>query len=239
VWTRTFAPDVERTVVFGGRLIGSRPREDGLPGLLVSERLSRQDAPGPLEVAVRLETLGMVAALVPLRDGGTDCLVVGSNGQVSLAPATADGVGQLRWSVDVDFEPRVVLWDGTRVWAAGCDRAAHAVDDYDWEALSGGGFAALDPTDGRVVVRGRFSEDVAWGNGGAAVVLVPGALCGIGRRGQLYTFDTCDGTPLTASAPIADASIGIAHAAAMDDQVLYGFNRGGYRLQTIRVPRTA
>ena len=103
----------------------------------------------------------------------------------------------------------------------------------------GGGFAALDPTDGRVVVRGRFSEDLAWGNGGVAVVLVPGALCGIGRRGELYTFDTRDGTPLTTSAPIADASIGIAHAAARGDQMLYGFNRGGYRLHAIRVPRTA
>ena len=84
-------------------------------------------------------------------------------------------------------------------------------------------------------MRGRFSEDLAWGNGGVAVVLVPGALCGIGRRGQLYMFDTRDGTPLTTSAPIADASLGIAHAAAAGDQVLYGFNRGGYRLQRIRV----
>ena len=40
VWTCTFAPDVERTVVLGDRLVGSRPREDGAPGLLVSERLS-------------------------------------------------------------------------------------------------------------------------------------------------------------------------------------------------------
>ena len=66
------------------------------------------------------------------------------------------------------------------------------------------------------------------------VVLVPGALCGIGRRGELYTFDTRDGTPLTTSAAIADASLGIAHAAAVGDQVLYGFNRGGYRLHATR-----
>jgi hypothetical protein len=239
VWTRAFAPDVERTVVLGDRLVGSRPREDGAPGVLLSERLSTHDAPGPLETVVRLEMLGRVTALVAIQDGTAACIVVGSNGQVSLAPASADGIGDPRWIVDVDFEPRVVLWDGTRVWAAGSDRVAHAIDDYDWEALSGGGFAALDPTDGRVVVRGRFSEDLAWGNGGVAVVHVPGALCGIGRRGELYRFDMRDGRLLTTSVPIADTSIGIAHAAAEGDRVLYGFNRGGYCLHAIRVARTA
>jgi hypothetical protein len=239
LWTCAFAPDVERAVVLGDRLVGSRPREQGAPGLLVSERLSEKDESGPLESRPQLETLGMVTALEAFRDGTTECVAFGSSGRVGVTPATADGIGPARWIVDVDFEPRVVLWDGGRVWAAGCDRAEDAVDDYDWEALSGGGFAALDATDGRILERGRFSEDLAWGNGGVAVVLVPGALCGIGRRGQLYTFDTGDGRPLTTSAPIADASIGIAHAAAKGDHVLYGFNRGGYRLQRTRVSRTA
>jgi hypothetical protein len=233
-----FAPDVECTVVLGGRLIGSRPREDGAPGLLVSERLSRHDAPGPLEMDVRLEELGQVTALAAMQDGAADCVVVGGEGQVSLASVTADGIGRLRWVVDVDFEPRVVLWDGTRAWAAGCDRVAHAIDDHDWEALSGGGFVAVEPTDGRVVVRGRFWEDPAWGNGGVAVVHVPHALCAIGRRGELYRFDARDGRLVTTSAPISDTSIGIAHAAAEGDRVLYGFNRGGYRLHAIRVART-
>ena len=138
-----------------------------------------------------------------------------------------------------DVERMVVLWDGALVWAAGCDRVAQAVDDYDWEALGGGGFAGLDPVDGRVVVRGRFPEDLAWGNGGVAVVCVPGSLCGIGRRGEVYTFDTTDGSLRTRSARIAGAPVGIAHASARGDQILYGFNRGGYRLHAIRVPRRA
>ncbi|MDP9331877.1 MAG: hypothetical protein M3Q30_01000 [Actinomycetota bacterium] len=234
LWTRTFAPDVERAVVLGDRVVGSRPREEGAPGILVSERLSTKDEPGPLEMRVQLEMLGMVTALVACRDGAAECVAVGSNGKVSLAPATTDGVGPPRWTVDVDFDPKAVLWDGALVWAAGSERAANVIGDYDWEALRGGGFAALDPADGRIVVSRRFSEDLAWGNGGVAVVLVPGALCGIGRRGQLYTFDTRDGTPLTTSADIADASLGIAHAAAMGDQVLYGFNRGGFRLYAAR-----
>ena len=67
MWTRTFASDVERMVVLGDRIVGSRPREDGAPGLLVSERLSAQPTPDPLEMDVRLETIGMVTALVAIR----------------------------------------------------------------------------------------------------------------------------------------------------------------------------
>ena len=239
LWTRTFAPDVERTVVVGDRLVGSRPREEGAPGVLVSERLSTTDEPGPLEAHVQLEMGDTCTALAAFRNGTAECIALGGNGQVSMAPAAPDGVGPLRWTVNVDFEPRLVLWDGALVWAAGSERAANAIDDYDWEALGGGGFAALDPTDGRVVVTGRFPDDLAWGNGGVACVLVSGALCGIGRRGQLYTFDTRDGSLLTSSAAIADASLGIAHAVAVGDRVLYGFNRGGYRLHATQPSRTA
>jgi hypothetical protein len=239
VWKHTFAPDIERTVVLGDRLVGSRPREDGAPGLLVSNALSRQEESGPLETCVLLEVLGKVTALIAFHDGTSDCIVAGSKDNVSLARASADGVGQPRWVVDVGFETRAVLWDGARVWVAGCERLAQDTDDYDWEALGGGGFAALDPADGRVVVHGTFSQDLAWGNGGVAVAHVSDTLCGIGRRGELYTFDTRDGRPLTTSAPIADASIGIAHAAAREDQLLYGFNRGGYRLHARRIARRA
>jgi hypothetical protein len=183
---------------------------------------------------VQLEDHGTVTALASLRDGAAECIGVGGGGQVSLVPATVDGLGRSRWTIDVDFEPRIVLWDGACVWAAGTDRVADAIDDYDWEALHGGGFAALDAADGHARVSGRFGEDLAWGNGGVPVALVSGALCGIGRRGQLYSFDTRDGALLSTSAAIADASLGIAHAAALGDQLLYGFNRGGYRLYSSR-----
>ena len=89
------------------------------------------------------------------------------------------------------------------------------------------------------VVNGRFPHDVAWGNGGVACVAVPGALCCIGRQGQVYTFDARDGAPLATSAPISDTSLGIAHATAVGEQVLYGFNRGGYRLHATPRSRTA
>jgi hypothetical protein len=177
----------------------------------------------------------MVTALGAFRDGTEEYLAVGGNGQVTLAPATDDGVGAPRWTVDVDFDPRTLLWDGALVWAAGSERATTAVDDYDWNALHRGGFVALDPADGRPIVRGHFRDDLAWGNGGAAVVLVPGALCGIGRRGELYVFDTRDATLLTTTTPIAEDPLGIAHAAAVGNRVLYGFNRGGYRLHATTI----
>jgi hypothetical protein len=107
---------------------------------------------------VQLEIVGMVTALAAFRDGTGEYVALGGRGQVSLAPATTDGVGPLRWTAAVDFEPRVVLWDGASVWAAGSERAADAIDDYDWDALGGGGFAALDPTDGRVVVSRNFEK---------------------------------------------------------------------------------
>ena len=138
--------DVERTVVLGDRIVGSRPREDGAPGLLVSERLSMPARAGPAGAgrAAGDDRDGHRARRDSRRHGRTASRV-GSDGQVSLVPATANGIGRPRWTVDVDFEPRVVLWDGALVWAAGCDRVAQAIDDYDWEALGGGGFAATRP----------------------------------------------------------------------------------------------
>jgi hypothetical protein len=235
LWTRTFAPDVERSVVVGDRLVGSRPREERAPGLIVSERLTRAHEPRQHESCVQLEMCGMVTALGAFRDGATEYVAVGGNGQTTLAPANADGVGAPHWTVAVDFDPRTFLWDGALIWAAGSERATAAVDDYDWDALRGGGFVALDPADGHAVVGGRFPDDVAWGNGGVAVVLVPGALCAIGRRGEVHVFDTRDATLLTTTAAIADGPLGIAHAAAIGDRVLYGFNRGGYRLHATTV----
>jgi len=233
VWMRQFVADVERSVVVGERLLGSRPREKRLPGLLVTEPLTAQAARIDIEIEVQLEEWGMVTALAAVGDEGTSAVAVGGGGRVGLAPTADDGVGALRWEVGVDFEPAVLLWDGELVWAAGSEHTTSPIDDYDWEALRGGGFAALDPRDGRVVVSGVFGEELAWGNGGAAVAVMPGALVAIGRQGQLHVFDAHGGGLLASSAPLADDSLGIAHGAAVGATMLYGFNRGGYRLHAL------
>lgn len=233
-WIRTFAADVERAVVVGDRLVGSRPREEHVGGLLVSEPLTAAADEENVDVAVQLETWGLVTALAEVAGKDANQLALGGEGRVSLAPVTTHGVGRPHWVVDVGFQPAALQWDGAVLWAAGSEQTT-GIDDYDWESLRGGGFAGLDPTDGHVVVRGRFPDDLAWGNGGVAVVMTPDALCAIARTGQIHIFDLRDRSTMTTSAPIANHSLGIAHATAVGNHVLYGFNRGGYKLHALTV----
>jgi hypothetical protein len=237
LWTRTFAADVERAVVVGARLVGSRPREERVDGLLVSEPLTVTANQKKVDMSVQLETWGRVTALTALAIGDDNHVALGGEGRVSLAPVTDEGVGEPHWVVDTGFQPAVVLWDGHVLWAAGSEHSLTGIDDYDWEAVRGGGFTGLDPRDGRVIVRGRFPDDLAWGNGGVAVVMTPGALCAIARTGQVHLFDVRDGSTITTSAPLANHSLGIAHSTAVGDRVVFGFNRGGYQLYALAVGR--
>lgn len=231
IWTGDFAADVERYVIVNERLVGSGPREQRSAGLLVSEPLRRDGMARPPELTGTLGSWGMVSALAPLEAGR---IAVGRDSHVSAAAIDETGVGVPLWDVAVEFEPAVLVRDCGLVWAAGSEAGA-AVDDYDWEARHGGGFAALDPVDGRIVVRGRFHQDLAWGAGGVAVVIVPGFVCGLGRRGEVHLFDRRDGAWVGTTAAISDTSLGIAHGALLGDHLVYGFNRGGYRLWTLPV----
>jgi hypothetical protein len=229
VWMRTFVADVERAVVVGGRLVGSQPREQRRSGLLVSEPVASATA-ASFDVAEALDSWGMVTALAPVAGGAA----VGGDGHVSVVTMDRDANCAVAWEAAVDFEAAVIVSDAERLWVAGPARDP-TVDDYDWEARHGGGFAALDASDGHVVVHGRFEHDLAWGNGGVAVVLAPGALCGLGRHGELHRFDRRDGRLVATTVPLADRSLGIAHAAVIGERIVYGFNRGGYRLWTAPV----
>jgi hypothetical protein len=239
IWIATFAPDMERVVAVGERLIGSRPREQHAGGVLVSEPVRATADGARLDVRVELEASGMVTALGAVHDGGQDCVAMGARGRVGLVPIERGAVGRPRWEVDVDFEPAAFGCRGELLWAAGPEVAAAGIDDYDWENLRGGGFAALDLTDGNVVVRGRFSHDLAWGNGGTAVVIAAGLLCGIGRTGEVHAYSTAGGESGGRTAAFASGSLGIAHAAVVGDRILYGFNRGGYRLDTVALSMLA
>ena len=87
------------------------------------------------------------------------------------------------------------------------------------------------------VVDGRFEGDLAWGNGGVAVALVPGVLCGVGRCGELHLFDRATASLVATTSPLADGSLGIAHGAVVGEHIVFGFNRGGYRLWPRRCRR--
>jgi hypothetical protein len=86
-----------------------------------------------------------------------------------------------------------------------------------------------------MVVVGDLPDDVAWGNGGVAVVMAGSGLCAAGRTGRLHWLADARSGRFASTASLAQSSLGIAHAAAVGDRVLYGFNRGGYRLHASRV----
>ena len=230
-WTSVFADDVERVVAVRDRLIGSRPCRLSAGGVLVSQPLGA--TPGPtVSWDVGLETWGVVTALGALSAAGQDWLAVGGESRVGLM-STRDGtLGPERWEVRLGFQPAVCDWDGKLLWVAGSDVAV-GVDDYDWEQLRGGGFVGLDPDDGSRVVEGRFTEDLAWGNGGTAVVVTDSVVCGIGRMGALHLYSTRDGSLLARTPPIASHPLGIAHAAVIGGHILFGFNRAGYQLRAV------
>jgi hypothetical protein len=239
LWTCTFAEDVERVVAVGNRLVGSRPREEHAGGVLMSEPILATASRTRVDADTKLETWGAVTALAALPAGGDDCIAVGGEGRVALLSAGNGSVGHARWEVEVGFQPAALIWDGKLVWAAGHGSDATEVGDYEWENLRGGGFAGLDPVNGGTVVEGRFGHDLAWGNGGVAVAITAGVVCGIGRAGELHAFRAHDGRPLTRTAPLTAGSLGIAHAAAVGEYLLYGFNRGGYRLHRFAVSSIA
>jgi hypothetical protein len=239
LWTCRFVEDVERVVIVGDRLVGSRPREQHAGGLLVSEPIRAASGPVRIDVDVELEHWGVITALGSLFTGGQDWVAIGGNGRVGLIPAPNGALGQPRWDVEVDFEPAVFIWGDGLLWVAGPALGGAGIGDYEWERLGGGGFAGLDLRDGSSVLGGRFAHDLAWGNGGAAVVMIGGLVCGIGRTGELCVFSARDGTCLMRTAPLASHSLGIAHAAVVGDHIVYGFNRGGYRLHRLAVSTIA
>jgi hypothetical protein len=255
VLSTTWAADLERTVAVGNRLVSSRPGSDPGGGLLVSEpvrgRGRRNDGPdgrmdGPpdggggerrgLAGEPALEGWGRVTALDTFRLGADLMLAVGGEGRVALVDTRDGHLGRTRRAVEVPLRAAAFAWDGARLWVAGSALTAAPTDDYRWEDLRGGRYAALDPVRGRTVCAGPLPEDVAWGNGGEAVVMAGGRLVVIGRTGRLRVLTDPSTGSFTSGEPLAEASLGIAHAAAVGDRVLCGFNRGGYRLHAWRVP---
>ena len=60
--------------------------------------------------------------------------------------------------------------------------------------------------------------------------MAAGRLCVVGRTGRLHWLADPGTGRFASTASLAESSLGIAHAAAVGDRVLYGFDRGGYRL---------
>jgi hypothetical protein len=236
VWS--FSADVERTVLAAGRLIGSRPRSEGAAGLLVSAPLATLTDQGRIPTQPDGERFGEVTALAVVPSPAGPVIAIGGDGRLALAPLVGDHLASPLWETDVGFRVASIEWHRDAVWAAGPERVG-AVDDYDWERLKGGGFVALDPVDGATLACGPLPSDVAWGTGGVAVVPFGRMVAAAGRAGRLYLIDPRNPAGRRSTDSLsAGPSLGIAHLAVVGRRVVYGFNRGGYRLHSDQ-PRKA
>jgi hypothetical protein len=229
IWS--FVADVERTIAVTGRLVGSAPRSDGAIGLLVSALIDSVPAGASLPIRPGATAFGEVTALGAVPSQEHPLIAVGGDAKVTLVPLTNGQIGRPRWEAGVSFRVATMAWNGGLLWAAGPD-CAGGVDDYDWERLTGGGFAGLDPADGKAVMSGPLPAGVAWGTGGVAVAPFGSWLAVAGRTGCLYLVDPRSGTSRRFPGRSTGPSLGIGHLAVAGQRVLCGFNRGGYRLHS-------
>lgn len=229
-----FLDDIERVVGLGSRLVTSQPRGQRLGGVLITEpvALSRRR----LDADPAHESFGFVTALAASSTpDDTGWVALGGEGRVRRVEVEQGQPGATEWEAEVDFLPAVMVECGSSLWVAGSRLGGAGLDDYDWEQLRGGGLAQLDLASGAVLASGRFGDDLAWGSGGVALVVIDGVPCGVGRRGELHTLTpgARQTSPLTRE--LAPQPLGIAHAAAIGSQLVMGFNRGGYRLHTVPI----
>ncbi|MBF6557780.1 MAG: hypothetical protein IVW52_16800 [Acidimicrobiales bacterium] len=227
-----FVDDVERVVGLGDRLVTSRPRGRRLGGVLVTEPIA--SARRCLDSSTAQESFGFVTALAAKSTpDGTGWVALGGEGRVRLVESDGGRLGAGRWETAVDFTCAALVASGSSLWAAGSDLGGSGVDDYDWDQLGGGGLAQLDLASGVVVSSARFGDDLAWGSGGDALVVVDGVPCGVGRYGELHALLPGAPTTVRLTDGLAPQPLGIAHAAVVGGQLVIGFNRGGYRLHTM------
>jgi hypothetical protein len=229
-----FLDDVERVVGLGDRLVTSRPRGQRLGGVLVTQPVDA--APQTLDADSAQESFGFVTALAASSTpDGSGWVALGGEGRVRLVEADHGRLGATRWEADVDFLPAGLVACGSTLWAAGSALGGAGLDDYDWEQQGGGGLAQLDLADGAVVATARFGADLAWGSGGVAVVVADGVPCGVGRCGDLHALVPGERETTRVTDALAPHPLGIAHAAVVGSQVVFGFNRGGYQLHQVAV----
>ncbi len=227
-----FVDDIERVIGLGGQLVASRPRGQRLGGVLVTQPVAVSDR--QLEAEPVEESFGFVTALAgSSTPGGMGWVALGGEGRVRTIEVDHGRLGATRWETSVDLLPAVMVACGSSLWVAGSTLGGAELDDYDWERLGGGGLAQLDLVSGAVMASGHFSDDLAWGSGGVALVVVDGAPCGVGRRGELHALPKGGRVTSPLTRPLARDPLGIAHAAVVGDQLVIGFNRGGYQLHTV------
>jgi hypothetical protein len=227
-----FIADVERIIGLGDHLVTSRPRGERLDGVLVTQPIASSG--DWLDATTAQESFGFVTALAAgSTPEGSGWVALGGEGRVRLVQADHGRLGAIRWEAAVDFLSAVLVASGSSLWAAGSALGGAGLDDYEWEQLGGGGLAQLDLASGAVVASARFDDDLAWGSGGVALVVVNGVPCGVGRRGDLHALPPGASVTIQLTSGLSSLPLGIAHAAVVGDQLVIGFNRGGYELHRV------
>jgi hypothetical protein len=235
VLSTSFADDLERTVAAGARLVSSRPASARGGGLLVSEPVHMGLEKSVLGAETALEGWGRVTALSTFGTGPEQFVAVGGEGRFTLLALDDGRLGRRRFECDLPLRAAAFAWDGRLLWVVGSQLTEAPVDDYRWEDLQGGCYVVLDASNGQTVVSGDLPDDVAWGNGGVAAVVAGSRLCAVGRTGSLHWLVDPRTGRFESTASLGESSFGIAHAVAVGHHVLYGFNRGGYRLHAAGV----
>ncbi len=227
-----FIADVERIIGLGDHLVTSRPRGERLDGVLVTQPIASSRE--CLHATTAQESFGFVTALAAgSTPEGSGWVALGGEGRVRLVEADHGRLGATRWEAAVDFLSAVLVASGSSLWAAGSALGGAGLDDYEWEQLGGGGLAQLDLASGAVVASARFDDDLAWGSGGVALVVANGVPCGVGRRGDLHALPPGASVTVQLTSELSPLPLGIAHAAVVGDQLVIGFNRGGYELHPV------
>ena len=162
-----------------------------------------------------LEGWGRVTALCTFGIGRDQLVAVGGEGRATLVALDDGRFGRRLFEVDLPLRAAAFAWDGRLLWAVGSELATSPVDDYRWEDLQGGRYAGLDPSNGQMVVAGALPDEVAWGNGGVAVVMAAAGSARWGGPGACIGWLIPGPVGSTSTAPLAESSLGIAHAAAV------------------------
>jgi len=230
-----FVDDVERVVGLGHRLVTSRPRGRRLGGVLVTQPIASSGH--CLDADTAHESFGFVTALAASSTpDGTGWVALGGDGRVRLVEVDRGRLGATRWETAVHFLSGALAVCGTALWAAGSALGGAGLDDYAWEKLGGGGLAQLDLASGAVMASAHLGGDLAWGSGGAPLVVADGVPCGVGRCGELHVLPPGARVTIQLTGALAPHPLGIAHAAVVGGQLVMGFNRGGYQLHTVPLP---
>ena len=213
-----------------GRLVGSAPRSEGAIGLLVSAPLDTVPDRASVPTTLCATDFGEVTALGVVPSPDEPLIAVGGDGKVALVPTRRRSrLGRPRWEAPVGFRVAVDRLARWRCCGPLDPTAGGRVDDYDWERLGGGGFAALDPADGRTVMGGPLPETWRGVPGGSPSLRSVAWLVAAGRTGCLHLVDPRTGDSHRSSGPLADTSLGIAHLAVAG-------GRGPLRVQPGWVP---